>query len=326
MHSLLECITFDRTLEGEMDLPPRFRAPYPTSSPIPVNSSSKGLLLGSLGVLIFSLTMPATKIALSGDGMSAWFIWSGRAVLAAFSGIVYLMLTHRRLPPRKAWWPLLGTTAGVVFGWPLLNSIALQSVSSSHSAVINGILPLATAVIGATLNREKLTPAFWACAVVGTSLVCGYAWFRASGTLHTPDALLLLGVLLGGLGYSCGAIAAKYMSGPEVISWALLLALPATLPLMLYLIPTSLAAVSIRAWIGFAYLGLMSQWIGFFFWYRGLLIGGIARVSQVQLVQLFLTLGFSALLLGESIEPLMLAVAIATVALIFVARHTKAVR
>lgn len=281
-------------------------------------------MLGALGVLIFSLTMPVTKIALSGDAMSAWFVWVGRTVLAAFAGIAYLLLTKGKFPPREAWWPLIGTTGGVVFGWPLLNTIALQWVTSSHSAVINGILPLATAVIGAALNRERLPRAFWACAVAGTCLVCGYAWVRASGTLHIPDALLLLGVLLGGLGYACGAMATKYMSGPEVISWALLLALPLTLPSMLYASPPDLAAVSVKAWAAFVYLGLMSQWIGFFFWYRGLLMGGIAKVSQVQLVQLFLTLGFSALLLGESIEPMMLLVAIATVSLIFLGRRTKA--
>ena len=200
---------------------------------------------------------------------------------------------------------------------------ALQWVSSSHSAVINGILPLATAVIGASLNREHLPAAFWVCAAVGTCLVCGYAWVHASGALHTPDALLLLGVLLGGLGYACGAIATKYISGPEVISWALLMGLPVTLPYMLYVSPVSLAAVPLTGWLAFVYLGLMSQWIGFFFWYRGLLMGGIAKVSQVQLLQLFLTLGFSALLLGESIEPMMLFVAVATVALIVVGRRAK---
>lgn len=288
-----------------------------------MGSSAKGLMLGALGVLIFSLTMPVTKIALSGDAMSAWFVWSGRTVLAAFAGIAYLLLVKGKFPPSAAWWPLVGTAAGVVFGWPLLNTIALQWVSSSHSAVINGILPLATAVIGARLNREHLPRAFWICAVAGTCLVCGYAWVHASGALRIPDALLLLGVLLGGLGYACGAISAKYMSGPEVISWALLLGLPVTLPLMLLASPPDLAEVSVKAWVAFAYLGLMSQWIGFFFWYRGLLMGGIAKVSQVQLVQLFLTLGFSALLLGESIEPMMLFVAVATVSLIGLGRRTR---
>jgi drug/metabolite transporter (DMT)-like permease len=285
--------------------------------------SVRGLMLGALGVLIFSLTMPVTKIALSGDLMSAWFIWAGRAVLAAVSGIAYLLLTNKKPPPREAWWPLIGTTVGVVFGWPLLNTIALQWVSSSHSAVINGILPLATAVIGATLNREHLPRAFWACAAIGTGLVCGYAWIRASGTLHIPDALLLAGVFLGGLGYACGAIATKYISGPEAISWALILGLPVTLPLMLSVSPVNLTAVPVTGWLAFVYLGLMSQWIGFFFWYRGLLMGGIAKVSQVQLLQLFLTLGFSSLLLGESIEPMMLFVAALTVGLIYFGRRTK---
>ena len=267
--------------------------------------------------------MPVTKIALTDGAMSSWFIWSGRTVLAAFCGIAFLLVTKRPLPPRNALLPLLGTVAGVVFGWPLLNTLALQWVSSSHSAVINGVLPLATAVIGATINREHLPRNFWICAVFGTLVVCGYAWIHAAGALHTPDALLMLGVLLGGLGYACGAISAKYLSGPEVISWALIIGLPVTLPSMIYTSPPDWALVPIQTWVAFAYLGLMSQWIGFFFWYRGLIMGGIAKVSQVQLIQLFLTLGFSAALLGETIEPMMLAVAVTTVALIFLGRHAK---
>jgi drug/metabolite transporter (DMT)-like permease len=286
-----------------------------------MNSSKRGLLLGVLGVLVFSLTMPMTKIALAGDALSSWFVWSGRAVLAALAGGAYLLLTRARLPPRQALWPLLGTTLGVVFGWPLLNTIALHTVPSSHAAVVNGILPLATAVIGARLNRERLPARFWLCAVGGTLMVCGYAWQRAAGALHTADLLMLLAVLLGGLGYACGAIAAKHMSGPQVISWALLLGLPVTLAILTQTLPSDPAIVSARAWLAFVYLGLMSQWIGFFFWYRGLLLGGIAKVSQVQLPQLFLTLGLSALLLGESLEPAMLVVALTTVVLIIVGRR-----
>lgn len=286
-----------------------------------MTSSRRGLLLGTLGMLIFSLTMPMTKIALAGDALSAWFAWSGRAVLAALAGAVYLVLTRARRPPRAALWPLVGTMAGVVFGWPLLNTIALQSVPSSHAAVVNGILPLATALIGARLNRESLSLRFWLCALGGTLVVCAYAWLRADGSLHATDALMLAAVALGGLGYACGALAARHLSGPEVISWALLMGLPVTLALLLRNLPADAAAVSPQAWLAFAYLGLMSQWIGFFFWYRGLLLGGIAKVSQVQLTQLFITLGFSALLLGEAIEPAMLAVAGLTVALIVVGRR-----
>jgi drug/metabolite transporter (DMT)-like permease len=285
-----------------------------------MTNSLRGLLLGGLGVLIFSLTMPMTKIALENNAISPWFVWAGRTVLAAFAGIVFLLVTKAKLPPRAAFLPIAGATLGIVFGWPLLNTIALQTVPSSHAAVVNGILPLSTAVIGATLNRERLSAGFWLCAAIGTLLVCGYAWSRASGTLHAADAIMLVSIVLGGLGYASGAIATKYISGPEVISWALILGVPATCVIAWNTVPGVPSAVSTQAWLAFVYLGLMSQWIGFFFWYRGLAMGGIAKVSQIQLVQLFFTLGFSALLLGERIEPAMFGVAVITVLLIAIGR------
>ncbi len=156
--------------------------------------------------------------------------------------------------------------------------------------------------------------------MLGTVLVCVYAWSHAAGTLHAADAIMLFSVLLGGLGYACGAMATKYVSGPEVISWALILGMPITSAIAAFTAPVSVSAVSTHSWLAFAYLGLMSQWIGFFYWYRGLAMGGIAKVSQVQLTQLFFTLAFSALLLGEVIESSMLLVAVLTVALIAVGR------
>ena len=288
-----------------------------------MNPQSSGLILGAIAVLIFSVTMPMTKIAMAGDVLSPWFVWAGRAVLAAIAGIVYLIATRAPMPPRALWLPLAGATLGILFGWPLLNTLALQTVSSSHAAVVNGILPLATAVIGAWLNRESLSRRFWCCAVAGTLLVCGYAWQRAHGELHAADALMLLGIVLGGLGYASGAIATRHLSGPQVISWALILALPGTLAVALWSMPAQPAAAPASVWTAVIYLGLMSQWIGFFFWYKGLAMGGIARVSQVQLIQLFFTLGFAALLLNESIEPAMLVVALLTVVLIAAGRRTK---
>ena len=278
-------------------------------------------MLGAIGVVIFSLTMPMTKIALAGDVLSPWFVWAGRAVLAALAGVAYLLATRAPIPPRRAWLPLAGATVGIVFGWPLLNTLALQTVPSSHAAVVNGILPLATAVIGAWLNRESLSRQFWCCAIAGTLLVCAYAWIRAQGGLHVADALMLVGVVLGGLGYASGAIATRYLTGPQAISWALILGLPGTLAIAFWSAPSHPEAASISAWLAFLYLGLMSQWIGFFFWYRGLALGGIARVSQVQLMQLFFTLAFAALLLRESVEPAMFVVALLTVALIAIGRN-----
>ena len=287
-----------------------------------MNPQSSGLILGAIGVIIFSLTMPMTKIAMAGDVLSPWFVWAGRAVLAAVAGIVYLVATRAPTPRRAAWLPLAGATLGIVFGWPLLNTLALQTVSSSHAAVVNGILPLATAVIGAWLNRESLSRRFWWCAVAGTVLVCGYAWRRAQGELHAADALMLVSVVLGGLGYASGAMATRHLTGPQAISWALILGLPGTLAIALWSAPMQSTAAPASAWLAFAYLGLMSQWIGFFFWYKGLAMGGIARVSQVQLIQLFFTLAFAALLLKESIEPAMFVVALLTVALIAVGRRS----
>ncbi len=289
-----------------------------------MNPQSSGLILGAIGVIIFSLTMPMTKIAMAGDLLSPSFVWAGRAVLAAFAGIGYLAITRAPLPPRAAWWPLAGATAGIVFGWPLLNTLALQTVPSSHAAVVNGILPLSTAVIGATLNRESLSRRFWGCAIAGTLLVCGYAWLRAHGELHSADTLMLVGVLLGGLGYACGAMATRSLTGPQAISWALILGLPGTLAVAAVNLPAHPETVTAYAWLACIYLGLMSQWIGFFFWYRGLALGGIARVSQVQLMQLFFTLAFAALLLRESIEPAMFVVALLTVALIAIGRRSSA--
>jgi len=289
-----------------------------------VNPQTSGLLLGAIGVLIFSLTIPMTRIAMAAHTLSPWFVWSGRAVLAAAAAIIYLLVTRASLPPRKAWLPLLGAVVGIVFGWPLLNTLALQTVPASHAAVFNGILPLSTAVIGAWLNRESLSRGFWICALAGTAIVCTYAWQRAHGELHAADGLLLASIVLGGLGYASGAIATRYLSGPQVISWSLIIGLPGTLAIALSTLPANPAAVTATEWLAFSYLGLMSQWIGFFFWYRGLAQGGIARVSQVQLLQLFLTLSFAALLLGESIEPAMIVVALATVALIAIGRRLSA--
>jgi drug/metabolite transporter (DMT)-like permease len=279
------------------------------------------LFIGAIGVLIFAATLPMTKIALSGGALSAWFAWSGRTVLGALAGIAFLLIKGYGLPPRAAWWPILGATFGIVFGWPLLNTIALQSTEASHAAVVNGILPLATAVIGAWLNREKLTKRFWICALLGSALVCSYAWSRAHGELHAADALLLLGVALGGFGYACGAIATKHVSGPEVITWALIFALPVTAVITWQTLPVNPAQVAMKSWLAFAYLGLMSQWIGFFFWYRGLSLGGIAKVSQVQLIQLFCTLTFSAILLGEMIDAAMIFVALVTVTIVALGRR-----
>lgn len=285
------------------------------------NAATKGLLLGVIGVLVFSATLPMTKIAMTGGALDAWFAWAGRTVLGAFAGIVYLLAKRHGLPPKRAWLPILGASLGIVFGWPLMNTIALQWTQASHAAVINGVLPLATAVIGASLNRERLSPRFWICAVLGSAIVCTYAWYRGGGDFTLVDLFLLVGVALGGFGYACGAMATKHVSGPEVITWALVIGLPITTMITWLTAPRDPSAVSTVSWSAFIYLGLMSQWIGFFFWYRGLSLGGIAKVSQVQLIQLFCTLTLSAILLKESIDAAMIFVATITLTAVAMGRR-----
>lgn len=286
-----------------------------------LSAQTSGLVLGTVGMLIFSLTLPLTRLALAGDALSPWFVWSGRTVLGAVAGAAYLGFVRAKTPPRAAWRPIAGVVLGVVFGWPLLNTVALQSAPASHAAVVNGILPLATALIGAWLNHERPPRRFWLCAVAGTLVVSGYAWQRAHGSVHAADVLLFAGVLAGGVGYASGAIATRHLPGLQVISWALILGLPGTLCISALSWPAHIERVSAVSWSAFVYLGLMSQWAGFLFWYGGLARGGIARVSQVQLVQLFVTLAFAALLLGEPIEAAMAVVALVTVALIAIGRR-----
>lgn len=299
------------------------RCLFDISNSFPLSDPIRGLWLGVAGVLVFSLTLPMTRLALDDGAMSPWFVWAGRTVLAVAAGLLYLAMSRSAWPPRAAWWPLIGATGGIVLGWPLLNTIALQWVSASHAAVMNGVLPLVTAMLGAWFAHERLARRFWVCAAAGTLLVCAYAWFRGGSDFSFADVLILISLALGGLGYAAGAIATRYMSGPAVISWALILGLPLTLPIALASAPVW-SAPSLTAWAAFAYLGLLSQWIGFFFWYRGLALGGIARVSQVQLTKLFGTLVFSALLMGERIDLAMGVVAAMTVGLIWLGRRSRA--
>jgi drug/metabolite transporter (DMT)-like permease len=189
----------------------------------------------------------------------------------------------------------------------------------SHAAVVNGLLPFATAFVGSLLTKQWPRPAFWICAAVGAVVVCGYAAWRGGGGLHAADAILLAGVALGGLGYAAGAQVTKHMPGWQVISWVLVFGLPITIPVSLLFAP-QVSAVTATAWWAFVYLAVMSQYVGFFFWYQGLALGGIQKVSQVQLIQMFLTLIASYYLVGEKLDGMTWIAAIATVVIIAISR------
>jgi drug/metabolite transporter (DMT)-like permease len=284
----------------------------------------KGLWLGLIGVAIFALTLPMTRLAVGTSDapqMSGVFIAMGRAVVATALSAVFLLATRAPMPRRGDWLPLAITSAGVVFGFPLFTSIAMRYVEAVHASVIAGVLPLATAAVGAWLHRQRPSPGFWVCAAVGGVLVVAFAILRSgrSGlSIQAADALLLAGMACGAVGYGWGGRLSQRMPAEHVICWALVLALPLTAPAALLTLPQS--ALPAVAWWGFAYVAVFSMWLGFFAWYRGLALGGTVRVSQVQLLQPFLSMLFAVPLLGESLDSLTVGFAAAVIAVVFVGK------
>ena len=286
--------------------------------------ANQGLLLGLLGVTIFALTLPMTRLAVgtvNAPQMSGVFVALGRAVVAALLSIVFLVATRAPLPRRQDLLPLAITAAGVVFGFPLFTSVAMRYVEAVHASVIVGVLPLATAAVGALLHRQRPSAGFWLCAAVGSALVVGFAVLRSGSTglsIHPADALLLAAMLCAAVGYGFGARLSQHMRADHVICWALVMALPLTLPLAAVTLPQ--AALPASAWWGFAYTAVFSMWLGFFAWYRGLALGGTVRVSQVQLVQPFLGMLFAVPLLGERLDAVTLGFAAAVIATVFMGK------
>ncbi|MFC5497246.1 DMT family transporter [Caenimonas terrae] len=284
----------------------------------------KGLWLGALGVVIFALTLPMTRLAVGtpdAPQMSGPFIALGRAVVAAGLSALFLLATRAPWPARRDWAPLALTAGGVVFGFPLLTSIAMRHVEAVHASVIVGVLPLATAAVGAWLHRQRPSAGFWACALVGSALVVAFAVLRSGSaglSIQPADALLLAAMGCAAIGYGYGARLSQHMRAEHVICWALVLALPLTLPWAWASRPHAVLAAS--AWWAFGYVAVFSMWLGFFAWYRGLALGGTVRVSQVQLLQPFLGMLFAVPLLGERLDALTLGFAVAVIATVFIGK------
>ena len=287
---------------------------------------TRGLWLGLLGIVIFAATLPMTRLAVGtpdAPQMSGLFIAMGRAVVAAALSVVFLLATRAPLPKRENWLPLAITAGGVVLGFPLFTSVAMRHVEAVHASVIVGVLPLATAAVGALLHRQRPSGGFWLCAGVGSALVVAFAMLR-SGTpgeglsIQSADLLLLAAMLCAAVGYGYGARLSQQMRAEHVICWALVLALPLTLPLSVISWPA--ASLKTSAWWGFSYLAVFSMWLGFFAWYRGLALGGTVRVSQVQLVQPFLSMLFAVPLLGERLDAVTVGFSLAVIATVFIGK------
>jgi drug/metabolite transporter (DMT)-like permease len=281
-----------------------------------------GWAYGLLGVVIFAMTLPMTRLAVGESAapqLSPAFVTAGRAAVAGLLSAAYLLAVRAPQPPRRLLPALALSGLGTVIGFPLFLALALREVDAMHAAVVTGVMPLGTAVVGALALRQRPSAGFWACALAGCALVLGFAAWQGSGRLSAADGLLLLAVVSTSLAYVAGARAAAVMPAQQVICWILVGALPLTLPLALWLWPAT--PVRLAAWGGFAYAAVFSMWLGFFAWYRGLAMGGVVRVSQVQLLQPFLALLFAVPVLGETLQPLTLLFSLAVVAVVFVGRR-----
>lgn len=271
-----------------------------------MQSTTSGWGSGLIGVIIFSGSLPATRIAVA--GFSPLFLTSARAVIAALLGAFLLLAFREKRPGKAELGPLAIVAFGVVIGFPLLTGLALQHITSAHSIVFIGLLPLATAIFGVLRAGERPKPAFWVFSIIGAASVAGFALARNSDASLAGDLLMIAAILLCGLGYAEGATLSRRLGGWQVISWALLLALPVMAVLALISLPTTWSGVTPAVWGGLAYVSVFSMLVGFVFWYRGLALGGIARVGQLQLLQPFFGLLLAGLLLHEPVALSMIAV------------------
>lgn len=304
-----------------------------------MQKSTNGWLSGLLGVLIFSGSLPATRIAVqrtseavasgAASAFDPLFLTFARGSIAGVLALILLVVYRQPRPQRSDIAPLLVMAMGVVVGFPLLTALALRHMTSAHAVVFIGLLPLSTAIFGVLRGGERPQMPFWVFSLLGAGAVMAFALHNSgtSGSVGVAnpsavgDVLMLAAIVVCGLGYAEGARLSRRLGGWQVICWALVLCLPLMLPLAWWAAPTSFAAVTLPAWAGLAYVSLFSMLIGFVFWYRGLALGGITGVGQLQLLQPFFGLVLSAAVLHEAIPSALAGVTIVVVACVAGAKH-----
>lgn len=289
-----------------------------------VSRETLGLIIGTIGVIIFGVTLPMTRIAVV--SLDPWFVTMGRAALAGLVALCILVVLRRSVPTRPELMRLGVAAVFVIVGFPGFTGFAMRLVPASHGGVVLGILPLVVALFGAIAAHERPSFGFWLSALAGAALVIGFSLRDGEGGLGLGDVLLLGAVLSAASGYTVLAGLTKSRPGWEVISWTVVISLPVTLPFAVLTAPSDLFAVPLPHWGAFLYLGLMSQYVGFFFWNTGLAMGGQARVSQTQLLQTFVTLAFAAWVNGEQVDLLTWIFAVAVVGVVLIGRRTRIVK
>jgi drug/metabolite transporter (DMT)-like permease len=281
------------------------------------DAETRGFAWGLLGVAVFGLTLPFTRLAVV--DLDPVFVALGRALLAAIPAAAALAIARSPFPPRAVHGRLALAALGVVVGFPISATIAMTTAPASHGAVVLGVLPLATALAGTLRGGERPSSAFWGWAAAGSALVVVFALRAGGGALSAADGWLALAVVFAAFGYAEGAVVSRAIGGWQTISWILVLSTPILLPVVAWLAATTgIADARGPAWMGFAYVSFGSMFLGFLAWYRGLALGGTARVGQTQLLQGFFTLAGGWAIAGERFEPdalLFLAAVVAVVAL-----------
>ena len=272
------------------------------ATPLSHHSARSGLVWGLVGITAFSFTVPFTRVA-AHDGLSPLFIGAGRAVVAAMLAAIALAVTRQAWPNRRQWVRLAVVAGGVVAGFPLLTSYALQTAPASHGAVVIGLLPAATAVMAVLRGKERVSRSFWLFAAIGAVAVAAFAALQNGGlgSLHGSDVLLFAAVLAAAIGYAEGGLLARELGAWQTVSWALVLSAPLMIVLTLVSVLDGVPVGTPVQWLAFAYLCVVSMYLGFFAWYHGLAIGPMAQVSQVQLVQPVLSILWAALILHEKL-------------------------
>jgi len=283
-----------------------------------------GAFWGIIGVAGFSFTLPATRLAVM--ELDGTLVGLGRAVIAAGVAALLLLAARQPIPPRALWGRIAVVAAGVVVGFPLFSAWALQHVPAAHGAVIVGLTPAATAVMAVLRAGERPSTGFWIASLLGLVAVLIFAAVQGAGWPVPADGLILIAVLLGALGYAEGGQLARTLGGWQVISWALVLSAPVLAPIVALSAVRHGLSASPLAWVCVAYVSLISMYFAFFAWYRGLAIGGVARIGQVQLMQPVLTLVWSALLLGEHIGWSMIAASAAVLGCVALTQRTRVAR
>ena len=263
-------------------------------------------------MVCFSASLPFTRVAVREFGVI--FPSFARAVIAGLLAAIVLVVTRTPLPPRHLWLRMVMVVAGVVVGFPAFTGMALQHAPAGHGSVVIGLLPAATAGWSVFRTGSRPSTQYWVFAAVGAAAIVVLSVVRGTADVAIGDLYLIGAIACAAVGYTEGAVVSRQIGGWQTISWAVVAGLPISVPLMLIGLGPVGFDEPLTAWISLAYLGIVSMFLGFFAWYAGLALGGIARVSQVQLLQPMLSLVWAALFLHEQLDALIVAVALIVLA------------